>query len=196
MKTAIKFKISLVSIAIASVSISSYASGDINVSPMKESSLARVEIDVPALDDVKVSVLDPGGIVIHNDLISKNSEYEKLFNFSQVEDGVYTVVTKTGYTTVAKTIELDNNNLSVINKEFSYEPIFKIDGDILTVNYLNRSNQDISIYLLDSAKDYYKEEGDNSISYGKMLNIKKLPLGEYKVVLAVGEKEYNYNFKR
>lgn len=196
MKTTIYFKVSLVLLAIASLGISAYASGDINVFPMEESSKAKVEIEVPTKEDVKVSVLDPDGIVIHNDFISKNSEYEKLFNFSQVDDGVYTFVTKTGYTTVTKTIELDDNNLYVINKEFSYDPIFKIDGDILTVSYLNRSEHDISVSLIDSNKDYFKDNGDNSISYGKIINIKNLSRGEYRLILAAGDEEYNYIFIR
>lgn len=196
MKTTISRKVSLVFLAIASLSISSFASGDISISPMKESSIAKVEIDVPTKEGVKVSVFDPDGIVIHNDFISKNSEYEKLFNFSQVDEGVYTFVTKTGYITVTKTIELINDKIHVINKEFAYEPIFKIDGDILSVNYLNRSNEAISISLMDSTKDYYKEEDNNMLSYGKMINIKNLPVGEYRLILAVGEKEYNYNFIR
>lgn len=196
MKTKINRKASLVFLAIASMSISSFASGDINISPKKESLRAIVEIDVPVREDVNVTVTDPGGTVIHSDVISKNSEYGKVFDFSQVNDGVYTFVTKTEHTTVSKTIELEGNKLSVINKEYAHKPVFKIEGDLITVNFLNQTNESISISIEDSAKDYFKEEGDNSALYGKMVSVRNLPAGKYKVVLAVGEKVYNYNFIR
>lgn len=196
MKTRINLKASLVFLAIASLSISSYASGDINISPMKEDSRAKVEIEVPTREDVNVTVMDPTGMVIHNDFINKNSEYRKVYDFSQVDDGVYTFVSKSGFITVTKTIELKDNSVSIMNKEFSYAPVFAIDGDILKVSFLNKSQEEISISLIDSSKDYLKEKGDNSLAYGKMIDIKNLPAGEYIFALAVGGKEYNYRFIR
>jgi hypothetical protein len=196
MKTRIIRKSGLVFLATASLSISSRASGDINVSAVKESSKAIVEIEVPTQDDVNVSLMDPNGKVVHYDVISKNSEYGKVFDFSQVNDGVYTFVTKAGYITTTKTIELDNNSISILNKEYSYDPIFIVDGDFLKVSFLNKSTEEISISLEDSKKEYFKDQGDNSLAYGKMINIKNLPSGEYILALAVGDKEYNYRFRR
>ena len=196
MRTKLFRKASLAFLAIASLSISSYASGDISVSAMKESPKAKVEIEVPTLEDVNLSLLDPSGIVIHSDFVSKNSEYEKVFDFSRVDDGVYTFVTKTGHITVSKTIELENNSISVLNKEYSYAPIFNVDGNVLKVSFLNKSNEDITISLEDSGRYYYQEKGDNSISYGRMMDIKNLPAGEYTFSLMAGEKEYQYRFRR
>lgn len=196
MKTRINRKASLVFLAITSLTVSSYGNGDINVFALKESSKVKVEIEVPSREDVRVSLMDPNGIVIHSDVINKNSDYDKVFDFSQVDNGVYTFVTKTGYTTVTKTIELENSSISVISKEYKYAPIFMVDGDILKVSFLNKSKEDISIYLEDSAKEYYKEYGDNSLAYGKMININNLPTGEYTFALVAGEEKYVYRFRR
>jgi hypothetical protein len=194
MKTRINRKASLAFLAIASLSISSYASGDISISPMNENSRAKVEIEVPTREDVHVSVMDPRGIVIHSDVISKNSEYGKMYDFSQVDDGVYTFVTQTGYTTTTKTIELENNSITILNKEYSYDPIFMVEGDLLKVSFLNKSKEKISISLIDTSKDYLREEGDNSLAYGKMIDIKNLPAGEYTFALAAGDRKYFYSF--
>ena len=196
MKTRIFRKTGLILVATASLSISSFASGDINISALKESSKAIVKIEVPAQDDVNVSLRDPDGIVVHSDVISKNSEYGRVFDFSQVNDGVYTFVTKTGYTTTTKTIELKNNSISILGKDYSYDPIFMIDGDLLIVSYLNQSTEDISISLEDSKREYFKEKEGNSLTYGKMINIEKLSSGEYTLALVVGDKEYKYRFSR
>jgi hypothetical protein len=195
MKTIIYRKSELLMLALASLSIISFASGDINISSVKESSKAIVEIEVPTQDDVNVSLLDPSGIVIHSDVISKNSEYGKVFDFTKVDDGVYTFVTKTGYITTTKTIELENKSISVLNKEYSYDPIVMFDGDLLKVNFLNKSIEEISISLEDSNKEYFKDQGDNSLTYGKMINIKNLPMGEYTLALTIGDKEYKYRFR-
>ncbi len=196
MKTIINRKVSLAFLAIASLSISSFASGEIRITNIEGSSKAKVEIEVPVREDIKFSVKDEEGSRIDYDVVKKNSEYYKVFDLSQFDEGQYTYVTETGHTTITRTIELKDNSISEINREYAYKPIFKIEGDLLIVYFLNQTNEDVTISLEAYMTEYYIEEADDSTTYEKMLSLKNLSSGDYNLSLAVGDKEYNYNFRR
>jgi hypothetical protein len=71
-----------------------------------------------------------------------------------------------------------------------------VEGDVLKVNYLNKSVEDISISLSDATQEFYREKGDNSLSYGKMLNLENLPSGAYYLTFPTGDNVYYYSFSR
>lgn len=196
MKTRMNRKVSLVVLAIASLSLSTYASGDIRITPVKESSKTNLKFEVQSRKDVNVSFTDPEGSSVQYDVERKNSGYYKVFDFSELDEGMYTLVTETGHTTITRTIELKDNTISVLHKKYAYQPVFEVEGDLLKVYFLNQKNDDISVSLEGYMKDYFKETGNNSTVYDKKLNLKNLPSGEYTFSLAVGEKEHNFSFRR
>lgn len=196
MKTMVNRKANLVLLAIASLGISAYAAGDINITDMVERSKAKVQIEVPTHEDVTVYVTDDDGRRLLYDVIDKNSKYSKVFDFTQVDDGMYIFTTETGQATVTKTIELKDENIFVKNKEFLFKPIFKMEDDILMVHFLNQLDEEVSVSMKSTTRDYYEEAGYSEMVYDKSFDVKNLPAGEYTFTLASGNRVYYYNFRK
>lgn len=196
MKKMIIRKARMAFVALAGMSISAYGSGDINVTNLATESKAKVQIEVPTQEDVSLILRDPRGRTIHYDVIEKNSDFTKVFNFDQLDDGIYTFITKASGANFIKTVEYKDKSVSVISKEMVLKPVFKMEGDILTVFYHNQKDEVLSLSLEDSGRIYYEEEGNDDSSYYRNFDLNNLRSGRYTLTFEVGDREYNYSFRR
>jgi hypothetical protein len=181
----------------ALLTTSSYAKEDpvpANTADSEEniSTLIKVQPNM----NTDVSIMDREGIIIFSDRLLKKSEAGKMYDLSNLENGTYTFITESDQKTVEKTLKVENSEIKVLKEEKEYLPVFKIDGDILRISYFNSEGNDISITLEDNAAIYFESERSNELSYGKMLNIKKLSRGDYSVSLEAGPNTYYYSFER
>jgi hypothetical protein len=197
MKTSTMLKTGMALVIVASLSMNTFAIGYPPASvptAVEESFDVSMKLKVRPNMDTYVWVFDEAGNEVHADKVSKDAEMGKLYDFSQLDNGVYTLMTKTEQKSVAKTFEVKNGALVVLEEEKQYRPVFSLDGDILSISYLNLDEKQISLALESKSSQHLEEVGGNDMMYGKRLNIKKLPKGEYSVALTAGIYTYNYFF--
>jgi len=159
-------------------------------------SVTSTQIAVQPDIDTYVMVVDQRGKTIHSDLVTKDNLIEKKYDFSKVTEGLYTFITKTDHKKVERTFEVENSGVKVVEEQKVYYPSFSVEGDYLSVNYLNLNKEDISIVLEDATSRYFKESSSNVFAYGKMINLQKLAPGKYTVSLRSGKTTYGYSFYR
>lgn len=201
MKPTAIFKTGMSLLLVASLSVTTYANSAIsplsnNASNEDKRMVESMKFEVPANINTVVSVIDNEGSVIYTDNIKKDNNIAKTYDFSNVKDGVYTIKTETEFKTVKKIFEVEEDDLTILNEEKKYRPVFKLNGDILTVTYINLNENNVSLSLEGQSLVHFEENGGNEQAYGKILNLKKLPQGEYSVALTAGGNTYNYFFNR
>lgn len=195
MKTTKIFKTGIAMLMVAGLFINTYASGDPTSNTEEKSSELSMIFTVPTNMNTNISIFDQAGSLVTANYFIKNN-VGKSYDFSKVDKGTYTFVIETEFKSVEKTISVDNKEIRVLNEVTEYRPIFTIDDDILTISYINLDEENISIELSDETYLYMEEKDGNDMAYGKMLDLKNLPKGEFTVALKAGYDMYKYNFNR
>lgn len=199
MKTRTNIITGMAILLFAGISMNAFAGGDpfnSTTTTLEERADVSMMIKIPSNTSTQISVLDQEGDMIYSDIVTIDDNPGKTYDFSEVERGAYTFIAKTEFKTVEKTFVVENNELRIVKEETSYRPVFSIDGDILKVSYLNKDKDDIHISLEGASLQHFKEYGGNDMAYGKILNIKNLPKGEYALTLKAGWNTYNYYFNK
>ena len=205
MKTNKSLKTVLALFIMAGLSLSASASSDptsITVTSAAEKTAASMTINVSSDMDTYVSVLDQEGTMIYSDMVSRDEKPGKMYDFSEVENGVYTFKSVTEHKMVETTFVIEKNELKVLDEKTRYRPVFWIEDDILLISYMNLEQDDIYISVQDelSVADesnlYYEEITESDMSYERIFDIQNLSEGEYTITLKSGENTYKYFFDK
>jgi len=205
MKTSMIFKAGIALLLVVGLSFNTSASNDptsTTVATMEESMAGVMQLKVPSDMETFVSVFDQEGEMIYTDLVSKDDEAGKMYDFSEVENGQYTFRAVSEHKSVETTFVIEMNELRVLKEEISYRPVFWIEGNILSISYMNLEQNDVYLSLEDDlfadvdSNLYYEEITESDMSYERVFDIKNLGKGEYSITLRSGDNTYNYFFNR
>ena len=194
MKT-LKSKVILAAIGFSTIFFTSNAYAFFNVVPMNHSEKAIVKVEAPVNEDTYVVVNDSKGNTLHKESIKAGNMYAKYFNFSELDNGIYTFYSEIEHSTMIKKIKVENSNVKVISKEVEFRPVFKIQGDNLMVNYLNTGAKDIEFTIETDDAVYYNGEEGSSAAFHKNFNIEQLPRDTYYASLKTGGSTFRYTFE-
>jgi len=205
MKTAGIFKTGLAIIFMAGISMNTSASNDptsTTVTSMEESAAGAMQISVPSDMETYVSVIDQEGDMIYTDMVARDDNAGKMYDFSEMENGIYTFKTVTQHKVVETTFEVEMNEMNILREDISYRPVFWIQDDMLSISFMNLEQSEVYLILEDElpVKDeltvIYEEKAESDMSYERIFNIKNLSKGEYTLTLTTGGNTYNYLFDK
>jgi len=187
----------------ASVGVSSLFLGDyafatdgVTISPSNTEAKVKVQVAEPRMQDISVYVADARGKIVYQEDIKAMTTYGKTYDLSELNDGIYTFTSSGEYITTTKKIKVEGSSTREISKEATYKPVFSLKDKYLRVNYFNKAGEDIEFSIEGSGGIFYEGKMSHDISYGKMLDISKMPKGSYYANLKVGNKEFSHPFER
>ena len=135
--------------------------------------------------DLKISILDDKGVVLHSEKY-KGAKFSKKFDFETLPNGNYYFEVE-GVTKV-KVIPVSVSSVEVKliedTNEVYFKPIIRRSKDKIFISKLNLANAVLEIKFYDE-EGYllYNEEIKDDLNLSKILNIKYLTKGEYTIVL-------------
>jgi hypothetical protein len=166
------------------------------VRPLEASKKALVELSIPIRNEVSIYVFDNKGELIHHENIKKGSSYKRIYDFSEVETGRYTIISDSKYLKVTKKINVNENSIDVVSTEYVHRPVFTVKDDVLSINYLNTTQSDVKISIEDSDKIYYKGNMSSGAVFKKSFDLKKLLPGKYTVLCEVDGYKFAYDIRK
>lgn len=173
-----------------------FATDAVTVSTSDTEKKVKVQVIEPRLQDISVHVADLEGKIIYQEDIRASTTYGKVYDLSDLEDGVYTFTSDGQYITTTKKIQVEGSTAREISKEASYKPVITLKDNYLKVNYFNQRQEDIEFSIEGSGIIFHESDGGNEVAYGKMLDVSQMPSGTYYAKLKVGNKEYYHSFER
>lgn len=206
MKTFATIKKITIALMLVFSSISVFGNGKLAINNYLNTEFAIISATLEPTESYQLTLKDGEGVVIYRSNIEDGSEkFQKLFDLSQLEDGIYDVVFESKESKLKSEFVLSDQHL------ISYKPSKGIDLASLkdTKSYI-KQNEDI-IYvshinpgLLATYIEIYDEKGDSVYSatlpkqqkYAGGYNIDALPQGQYTVMLTVGPKVEKYEFQK
>ena len=188
---------SLFAVAVLGLSTILFASNAyafLEVIPYNMSDKAVVKVVFPDNQNTFIYCADPQGRVILEETIKEGSSNDKIYNFSSVDNGIYTFHSTIENANTTIKIMVKNSSIEVISKEVEYKPVFIINDDRLLVSYSNLEEEEIEMVIYNSSVDFYNSTEGNSKVFRKKFDISGMKRGEYFAMLIVGGRDYNHSF--
>ncbi|WP_167616297.1 hypothetical protein [Maribellus sediminis] len=174
------------------------ATGLLNVSVIPgKNEKALVSVSDNNGDRCMVEVTDVNGEMVYTHHIKHPGDsYEKLYDFSKLDDGNYTLSVILGDETLLSSMNIQNGNVQISGQKEELKPYFKLNGNELELTFLNFEKQDVKFQLYDDGTNELVFENDlaNDFSINKEIDLSKLNAGDYNAVLETGDQLYNYAF--
>jgi hypothetical protein len=161
----------------------------------ENSSFVQLKMTNPAVESMNVFLLNQRDRVIQQDRIEHLSAFEQSYDFSELKDGTYTLVSQMQHMRYNKVLEVRDNQVEMTDAYYSFTPVFKMKDDMILVNYLLNGSEDIAITVKRYSKPiFHGYYGNNEYSFEKIFSLEDLPAGDYSLQLASNKDTYAYDF--
>ena len=183
---------SMLSILILLITVSVQAAGKVTVAKNNETSIVIKASETMKGD--QVIIRNQIGTVMYQEKLEANESYERIFQFSLFNDGVYIISFENDYKVEYYNIVKNKNSIKLLdlnNNNFSFKPIVKRDQNLARVFLTNQGLKDVKLKIVDNSGEEL-----NSTSFNDELIIKRfydlsnLPSGDYNLVIEVGDKTF------
>lgn len=176
----------------------SFAGGNLSIAVSNmESKKALVELSNPSLTSFEISIVDNAGETIYyKEINEKQNELAKRFDFSNLENGTYTMKVKTDDGSKEKSIMVNGKSVEFGEEITRTDPFFSYKNDQLKLSFLNHHNESTSLHLYEKGELIWTSDLQNSSVIQKGFDLSKLNSGYYQAVLASGNDVYEFQFER
>ena len=191
MKTMLK--VTLV-VALFAVANTVFALGNlkVNIIPL---SAEKAVVAISSLENsnLTISVEDSQGkIVFYNENSDPTENYRKVYDFAYVQNGHYKLTVVCNNLTTERRFQKTQGAIKVGNEKTTLEPYFGFEDGFLRCTYLNFQKENLTLYFFEKDQLVYSKNIGRDFNVREALNLSKLDEGNYRAVLATGDKEYSY----
>jgi len=181
-------------------SVSASAQGKVSVMPYLKTDYVVVSVLNEEPADFSLKIRDNSGNVFYSSMkVSGTLHYNKIFDFSDLDDGAYEVVLKKSDQAVltdAFSI-LDGKLHSAEKKSEKLNAQVWSSKDYIFVSYLNKGADAYSMRIADETGDLlYESFLPESLTYSGKFDVSSLPSGRYVLSLTSGKNASRYEFTK
>jgi len=194
MKTALKVTFVL---ALALIASNLFATGNLklNIHPLNEEK-AVVSISALTNSDLKITITDDrGNIVYYQENEGQDGNYRRVYNFSELEEGIYNMKVVSADLTAERQIQKVKNDIVVGGEKTTLKPFFGVDDNILRCSYMNYDKENTIFRFYNDDQEIYTRNMGNNFVVQQALDLSKLTKGEYRAVLTAGNEQFTYNIE-
>lgn len=181
-------------IALTVIATVTHATGNlrVNILPLT-AERAVVAISNDAKSKFEISIEDSrGGVVYYKETEGDMTDYRKIYDFSNLETGNYTLVVSINGVTNKRAFSINHSEISVGKGTTLTAPFFSYKKGILRLAYLNQTGDNMKLNIYSDGDLIYSKALENTFSVNEGLDLSKLSAGNYQVVLDSGDETYNY----
>ena len=182
---------------IAAILITNFAmaTGNLRVSFLPVGSdNARLEITNSNTSQFEIDVKDDNGdVVFFKKTKDLATNYQKMYDFSALEDGFYTLSVKIDNEKNESRFSIERGNVVVLDEKKFAKPYFTFDDNVFKMTYLNFSNDPLKMFVYGD-KGLLKEKNlSKEFAVHEGLDFSKAERGAYRVIVEHGLEMFEYN---
>lgn len=170
------------------------AGGEVGILTGKDKSKAEISISNFDATVIYLSIEDEDGSTEFYSIRVDNSEdFSKIFNFSRLDDGNYSLIVKAGNEVIKKPFSIQNSEISLKEYETIKEPFFKMKESSILVYFNKPSNDGAFVNFSDKNGSFFDDEvsaGTNTRKY----SVSGLKKGDYKMTVSIDDHSTTYEF--
>ena len=124
------------------------------------------------------------------------TNYQKIFDFSNIENGSYVLKIRVNKTSLAQKFQLIGDEVVPDKSQLQFAPYFSFEDNLLKFSYLNFQKENVTMKIYSTNKMIYEKKLGNDFSISDGLDLSKLEKGEYKILLYSRNHEFPYDLKK
>lgn len=158
-----------------------------------EADKALVAYDASEATPLEITLTNcHGDILYFKRTKQRYSEYQKIFDFSELGDGNYCVSVNYGNQSVNRDVNIVDDKIAVGPAQQLFEPSFKLDGDMLGISFLNSPQKPVFVNVYQDGKFVNGMKLGKDLCIQKRLDLSRLKKGEYEIVLTDCFKDHRF----
>ncbi len=168
----------------------------VNILPINSE---KAVVAVSTLSDSNFSITivnEKNQIVYYNENSIAGEYYRQVFNFSELEDGEFTLSVVAGDLKTERSFHKTKGKFEVEEEKTTLVPFFSYKDDILRFTYINFMNDNLTLYFYKDSQLLYSKKIGKDFSVVEALNLSKVSKGEYLAVLSTGDKDFSYSINK
>ena len=134
-----------------------------------------------------------GEVVYYKQSTKPLINYQKVFDFKELENGKYTMNLKINDTSLSRNIEIAYNNIYVGDAKLRFDPYFTFDNEILKFSYLNFDEEMFKLNIYDGSNLIYQSKLGRNVTITQGYDLSKLQAGNYRIELSSFNHKYEYS---
>jgi len=191
MKTMLKITFLFALVAVANTL---FAAGNLKLN-MVALKNEKAMVAISALENSNFNITitnEKGQIVYYQENSDPSSLYNKVYNFSELEDGSYKIMVVSSDLTTEREFLKSHGKIKVGEERTSIEPFFGYENNLLRCSFLNFMNEDVALHFYNNDQQVFYKKIGKEFNVQQALNLSKLGKGTYEAVLTAGDKQYSY----
>jgi hypothetical protein len=192
-------KISAYSIAtmmLVTISLRTSAIENLEVITEDNSKVVRMELDKPIGVPMDVILKNNWDRVIYQNRIDGISPFEHSYDFGDLRDGTYKLVSSASNLRLNRTLEVRDSEVEVTESYTSFQPQFKLEDDKLMVHYIMNEKKDIGISIQHGSDVVYDGfYGKNDGFFSRVYALDELEQGSYTIQFVSKGEFYTFEFE-
>lgn len=162
-------------------------SGDRAVISIQNEAAALFELSIHA---------ENGTLVYYKKTTQPLSNYQKIYDFKNLENGNYTMDVRVNDTRVLKNFEVASGGISVGESKLRFDPYFAYSDDVLKLTYLNFDQERINLNIFDEDGLVFSTNLGKDFSIASGYDLSALGEGKYEVVLTSLNNDFSFSLEK
>lgn len=190
-----KFNLFILALSLGTTLVFASGKPALNIIPLSaDRVLVALENEKPSPFEVRITDED-GQTVFYKNVRRPGKEYHKIYDLTALENGRYEVFFNIDNTRAKRNIEIKDNQVTVSETSYSYDPIFQFENENLKITYLNFDQEDFNLRLYRNGQLVHESKIGNDFAITRGFNLSRLDLGNYDVVLSSNQKQYYHTVR-
>ncbi|WP_249983660.1 hypothetical protein [Polaribacter sp. Z022] len=192
MKTNMK---SILLVALMFGTLISYANNDTNSTNNKAKKTVKVEFK-NVRKGQSLTIKNDKGVSVYNQEIAASGNFSRTFDFSALENGVYTAELNKDFEIIIKEFYVKNGLVTFLNNSNTklFKPVIRAKENLIYVSKLDFNNKPLNVVIYYNGEAILSDniKGDDLLKRTYKLSENKK--GEYKVYVNSDNRTYSKNF--
>jgi hypothetical protein len=144
-----------------------------------------------------LTIKDKDGTILHSENVIKEGKLVKIFDFSKLENGNYSLELNKDFEIIVKTLEVKNNKVifNEDSKKVIFKPVIRNKKNILMISQIAFDKKPIKVVLFFDDEIIYSETIKGEVILNRVYKLDKEVKGNYKVIIYNNNRSYVHDFK-
>ena len=161
---------------------------------------ATLEVS-PTFNNVKkgnsITVIDSEGTIVFSGLVNYDGNISRLYDFSQLRDGIYNIEVNKDFQIEISTVEVKNNEVIFITKNNTkvFKPVFRVENDKVIISKIALDSKVMEVELYYDNELIHSETVKGSEILNRIYRLDNSVKGDYTAIIKSNDRVYIKNFK-
>ena len=143
-----------------------------------------------------LTIKTENGLIIYNQIVERPGTYSKVFDLTNLEDGLYTTELDKDFEIHIKKIKVQNGFVTFLKKENKviFKPVIRTQGDLLLISKIAFNKEPLKIVLYYDNDIILSETLEGKELLNRVYKLSKSERGAYKVIINTDNRTYTKDF--